>query len=59
MVQKGVVRVKKMTFLFWPQNDVFEVRESEERILSHFDAVLSHFCPHFDVKMPQKAPFGP
>ena len=27
--------------------------------LSHFDTVLSHFCPHFDVKMPQKAPFWP
>ena len=57
MGQKRGHQGEKMTFFFWAQNDVFEVSESEKRILSHFDTVLSHFCPHFDVKMPQKAPF--
>ena len=59
MVQKGVIRVKKWLFSFGPRMMFLRSASQKNAFLSHFDTVLSHFCPHFDVKMPQKAPFWP
>ena len=59
MVQKGVIRVKKWLFSFGPRIMFLRSASQKNAFLSHFDTVLSHFCPHFDVKMPQKAPFWP